>query len=276
MTLALGRVCVLDIDVQGAEIVKRSTLNAVYVFVSPPSMAELEKRLRGRGEGADCRTNTACTIRVDVGRFTVHRNPGDGSDNSCPTICFRRRKESAPRVSNLERAMRTKSEIPGVEPLSSMLWNVCLLPDVRTFLLFSFLFALVENKNTHRPLARGVVASASLPRGTEKEASIQTRMANAKKEMAKTSVRGFFHRVIVNDNLEKAYDELRMVIHKEILLHNQREGGGARGRPGGGLLGAFESVVEGVGLPALAAPYVAAVLLAGVAVGVAAYYKQPR
>jgi len=35
---AAGRVCVLDIDVQGAEIVKRSNLDAVYVFVAPPSM----------------------------------------------------------------------------------------------------------------------------------------------------------------------------------------------------------------------------------------------
>jgi len=47
--LAAGRVCVLDIDVQGAEIVKRSNLDAVYVFVAPPSMEELERRLRGRG-----------------------------------------------------------------------------------------------------------------------------------------------------------------------------------------------------------------------------------
>jgi guanylate kinase len=31
-------------------------------------------------------------------------------------------------------------------------------------------------------------------RGTEKEASIHTRMANAKKEMAKTEVKGFFHK----------------------------------------------------------------------------------
>ncbi len=44
-----GRVCVLDIDVQGAELVKKSDLDAVYVFIAPPSMAELERRLRGRG-----------------------------------------------------------------------------------------------------------------------------------------------------------------------------------------------------------------------------------
>lgn len=44
-----GRICVLDIDVQGVQNVKKSSLNPLYVFVAPPSMEELEKRLRGRG-----------------------------------------------------------------------------------------------------------------------------------------------------------------------------------------------------------------------------------
>lgn len=48
-----GRICILDIDVQGAEAVKKSTLNAAYVFIAPPSMEELEKRLRGRGTEAE-------------------------------------------------------------------------------------------------------------------------------------------------------------------------------------------------------------------------------
>ena len=91
-----GRVCVLDIDVQGAEIVKKSSLDAVFVFVSPPSMEELEARLRGRG--------------------------------------------------------------------------------------------------------------------TDKEESIQKRLANAAGEMAKTKVEGFFHAVIVNDDLDRAYGELKTAI----------------------------------------------------------------
>ena len=91
-----GQVCVLDIDVQGAEIVKKSTLDALFVFIAPPSMEELEKRLRGRG--------------------------------------------------------------------------------------------------------------------TEKEESIQKRLANAAGEMAKTEVDGFFHAVIINDDLEKAYGELKTVV----------------------------------------------------------------
>lgn len=46
-----GKVCLLDIDIQGAEIVRKSTVHPTtsYVFLAPPSMNELEARLRGRG-----------------------------------------------------------------------------------------------------------------------------------------------------------------------------------------------------------------------------------
>ena len=45
---ASGRVCILDIDVQGATSVKRAKMDAAFVIVIPPSMEELERRLRGR------------------------------------------------------------------------------------------------------------------------------------------------------------------------------------------------------------------------------------
>jgi len=44
-----GKICILDIDVQGVKNVKKSTLNPFYVFIAPPSMQMLEERLRGRG-----------------------------------------------------------------------------------------------------------------------------------------------------------------------------------------------------------------------------------
>lgn len=43
------RICILDIDVQGVMKVKKSSLKPMYFFVTPPSLDELEKRLRGRG-----------------------------------------------------------------------------------------------------------------------------------------------------------------------------------------------------------------------------------
>ncbi len=45
---------ILDIDVQGAEIIKKSgEIDAAYVFLMPPDLDELEKRLRGRGLDSD-------------------------------------------------------------------------------------------------------------------------------------------------------------------------------------------------------------------------------
>ena len=40
---------VLDIEMEGVKQVKKSNIQARYVFVAPPSEGELEKRLRGRG-----------------------------------------------------------------------------------------------------------------------------------------------------------------------------------------------------------------------------------
>jgi len=47
--MAAGRDMLLDIDVQGAELMKQRYDEAVAVFVLPPSEEELAKRLRGRG-----------------------------------------------------------------------------------------------------------------------------------------------------------------------------------------------------------------------------------
>ena len=46
-----GRVCLLDIDVQGAANVRKSSLSKTcsFVFFAPPTAAVLEQRLRGRG-----------------------------------------------------------------------------------------------------------------------------------------------------------------------------------------------------------------------------------
>ncbi len=48
-----GAVVLLDIDVQGARQVRASGIDAVFLFVLPPSDSELERRLRGRGTDSD-------------------------------------------------------------------------------------------------------------------------------------------------------------------------------------------------------------------------------
>jgi guanylate kinase len=47
--LANGRDVLLEIDIQGATMIKRAMPEAVLVFIEPPSLDELSARLRGRG-----------------------------------------------------------------------------------------------------------------------------------------------------------------------------------------------------------------------------------
>ena len=39
-----GKICILDIDVQGVKAVKATDLDPVYIFLTPPSLEVLEKR----------------------------------------------------------------------------------------------------------------------------------------------------------------------------------------------------------------------------------------
>ena len=58
-----GRVCILDIDVQGCKLIKAQESPSMaphYVFIAPPSLPELEKRLRGRGTEDEA----AVTLRI--------------------------------------------------------------------------------------------------------------------------------------------------------------------------------------------------------------------
>lgn len=51
--LAQGEDILFDIDVQGAAQLRRSLSGGVYVFLFPPSLTELERRLRQRGTDDD-------------------------------------------------------------------------------------------------------------------------------------------------------------------------------------------------------------------------------
>ena len=54
--MADGRDTLFDIDWQGGQQIRNSALgrDVVSVFILPPSIAELERRLRGRGAGFRC------------------------------------------------------------------------------------------------------------------------------------------------------------------------------------------------------------------------------
>lgn len=59
-----GKVCVLDIDVEGVKQVKKTDLNPLLVFIKPPSLADLETRLRGR----NTETEDSLQRRLDAAR----------------------------------------------------------------------------------------------------------------------------------------------------------------------------------------------------------------
>lgn len=47
--LNAGKVCLLDIDMQGVISLKKTDMDCYYMFIKTPSIEELERRLRARG-----------------------------------------------------------------------------------------------------------------------------------------------------------------------------------------------------------------------------------
>ncbi|KAL7273263.1 guanylate kinase [Rhizina undulata] len=47
--VAKGKICVLDIEMEGVKQVKQTDLNAKFIFIKPPSIEDLRMRLENRG-----------------------------------------------------------------------------------------------------------------------------------------------------------------------------------------------------------------------------------
>lgn len=69
-----GKRCVLDIDAQGVRSVKNTNLNAVFLFVAPPSLAALKARLVGRGTESDDSVNKRMAAALK--ELAYARTPG--------------------------------------------------------------------------------------------------------------------------------------------------------------------------------------------------------
>lgn len=67
-----GGYTVLKIEVEGGENVRRILPEAVSVFIVPPSMEELEKRLRGRGT----ETEENLRIRLETAKTEIEKAEG--------------------------------------------------------------------------------------------------------------------------------------------------------------------------------------------------------
>merc|ERR1712004_444509 len=70
-----GKICILDIDMQGVIQIKKTDMNPLFVFIKPPSMEELERRLRGR------QTETEESIQRRLGVAAKEIEYGDTPGN---------------------------------------------------------------------------------------------------------------------------------------------------------------------------------------------------
>jgi guanylate kinase len=67
--LAIGRDVVLEIDVVGASQIRDRVPGSVLIFVEPPSMEELERRLRGRGT----ETENRIRLRLETAEWELEQ-----------------------------------------------------------------------------------------------------------------------------------------------------------------------------------------------------------
>eukprot|EP00042_Codosiga_hollandica_P016525 m.42539 g.42539 ORF g.42539 m.42539 type:complete len:206 (-) comp46455_c0_seq1:88-705(-) len=72
--ISLGKTCILDIDIKGCESMRHTDLNARFLMILPPSIAELERRLRNRG--TETETTIAARLAVAEEEILYGRIPG--------------------------------------------------------------------------------------------------------------------------------------------------------------------------------------------------------
>jgi guanylate kinase len=67
--LSAGRDVILEIDVVGASQIRERVAGSVLIFIEPPSMGELERRLRGRGTETEDRIR----VRMDTAAWEMEQ-----------------------------------------------------------------------------------------------------------------------------------------------------------------------------------------------------------
>lgn len=67
---AAGKICILDIEMQGVKNVKASELTARYIFIKPPSLEVLEKRLRSRNTDSEQSIQKRLSIAQEELKFS--------------------------------------------------------------------------------------------------------------------------------------------------------------------------------------------------------------
>uniref|UniRef100_A0A3Q3JK89 Guanylate kinase n=1 Tax=Monopterus albus TaxID=43700 RepID=A0A3Q3JK89_MONAL len=72
--LAKNLICILDMDIQGVKKIKETDLNPIYIYIQPPSIEILEKRLRER----QTETEESLQKRLEAARtdMELSKEPG--------------------------------------------------------------------------------------------------------------------------------------------------------------------------------------------------------
>lgn len=102
--LAQGQDILLEIDTQGALNVQKKFPDGIYVFILPPSIQELEKRLRGRGtdsEEAVARRLSAAAGEIAVAKEYAYTIVNDTINDSVQTLAAIVSAEHARTCNNL-------------------------------------------------------------------------------------------------------------------------------------------------------------------------------
>ena len=88
-TLASGRDVILEIEVQGAMKVKQVFPNGVFIFLAPPSMEELKKRIIGRGTESETSIQHRLSVAEEEFALAKHYNyvvVNDEVESACERI----------------------------------------------------------------------------------------------------------------------------------------------------------------------------------------------
>lgn len=105
--LAEGRDVILEIDVKGAEQVRAKIPDAELIFLTPPSMAELESRLRGRGTEDDERI----ARRLETAAWEITQQ--DRFDHVVVNDDVERAAEEVAAIIDASRSGRSSDRAPG-------------------------------------------------------------------------------------------------------------------------------------------------------------------
>ncbi|KAF5294730.1 hypothetical protein FQA39_LY00214 [Lamprigera yunnana] len=265
-----GKVCILDIDVQGVKNVKKTTLSPWYVFIKPPSLQELEERLRKRNTESEESLLTRLQVATEEIKYELVKMANVGpkplvlcgpSGSGKSTLLNKLLKDFPDKfgfsVSHTTRSPRP-GEVDGVHyhfiTLNTMLKDVeegkfiesavfggnmygtskkavSLVRSAGKVCILDIDVQGVKNvKKTTlspwyvfiKPPSLQELEERLRKRNTESEESLLTRLQVATEEIKYAEEPENFDFVVVNDDLELAYNRLKtFVVTNVILINNE-------------------------------------------------------